>query len=154
MNKTELDTYVAECTRIDDFDLDAEYIRVPSDIAYWSARYSDVYRHWLEMKLAREILFAQLYSEHHQRLQMTSKGRVTVGEVEACVVTDPSYIDAKAKEIVADGEKVRLSGVLDALQAKRECIIGLGANRRAEMQRDPLIRKDAQISREINEAKR
>jgi hypothetical protein len=62
---------------------------------------------------------------------------------------DPDGQQARAKEVAADAERVRLYGVLDALRSKRDMLISLGAHIRAEMQHDPMIRERAALDREV-----
>ena len=142
--------YLQDCVKIEPLCIEEEYIRLPGDMAYWNSRYSDVYRHWLEMKVARDLAHNRLLMEHRELLLAKStSGRVTAAEVESHVVQDPIYLDAKAKELVAESEKIRLYGVMEALRAKRDMLISLGAHIRQERANDPMIRTQAHIDREV-----
>lgn len=150
------DKYLDECTAIDEFAIQAEYMRLPGDYAYWNSRYSEVYRYHLRSKLDLTQLVARLTKEYRARLEAgRSSGRVTIGEVEAEVEADSEYLDAKIVEIEADAEAKRLAGVLEALRTKREMLISLGAHIRAEMNRDPMIRTSAyQVDQQVADARR
>ena len=146
----DIDQYLEECTKIEPMALQEEFVRVPADLAFWNGKYANVYQHWLEMKLAREICFAKLWQHHQTQLLInTPKGKATISEVEAAVFQDAEYIDAKVKEITAEGEKVRLYGIMDSLRSKRDMLISLGAHQRAEMGNDPMLRKQAYLEAEV-----
>jgi hypothetical protein len=143
------EAYLAECVKIDDTVITEEYIRLPSDMAYWNARYADCFRFWLQAKVQRDLTEARLSAEWREQLEAKAKGgRITLGEIENAVFQDPQYIDAKAKEVMAEAEKVRLYGIMEALRAKREMLVSLGAHLRMEMDHDPMLRKQAYIDRE------
>lgn len=124
---------VEDATRIEPMVITEEMVRIPSDMAYWNERYANVFQYWLEAKFARERTYSEAFRDIQERLATTSKTRVTVSEVEHLVATDRTYIDARMSEIVAESEKLRLGGVVEALRAKKDMLISLGAHMRAEM---------------------
>lgn len=139
-SEADIDQYQWECLAIEPLVLTEEYVRLPSDVAYWNERYASVYKHWLEMKARRERVLAERSEELRKTLKFKkqadvadSSGRVTIAEVESAVARDPAYQAARDKEIAAEAEKVRLFGVLDALRTKRDMLVSLGAHMRAEM---------------------
>jgi hypothetical protein len=149
------DKYLNECVAIDEFALQAEYMRLPADYAYWNARYAEVYRFLLRSKMTRDQLQARLHKEYRARLEaQRSSGRVTIAEVDAEVEADPEYLEAKVTEIEADAECKKLQGVMEALRTKREMLISLGAHIRAEMQRDPSVHQRGHVDREVVDARR
>lgn len=153
MSATDPTNYLRECVRIEPMALEEEFVRVPSDLAYWNEEYSKIYQFWLERKMIREQVQAMVQTECRERLEATKKGgKPTVGEVENEMLLDTRYQQAKSKEIQAESEKVRLAGVLDALRSKRDMLISLGAHMRAEMQNDPMIRRTAAVDREVRNA--
>jgi len=147
------DEFVEEAVRIDPTNLNQEYIQLPSQLAYFNNRYAEVYRYWTECKAVSEQVAAQLAQQIRDHLSATSKGRVTLAEVDQQVLLDPTYRQAKAKERVAEAEKVRLYGVMDALRTKRDMLISLGANYRLEMSGDPMLRAQAKLEREVEHAR-
>lgn len=147
---TDPDEYLRECVRIDDFDIQAEYIRLPADLAYWNSRYADAYRDWNSSKLELDMLCSTLSLAIRDELINQAKGgRVTLAEVEQVLHTTPQYRDAKQKEILAEADKARLYGVVDAIRAKKEMLISLGAHIRLEMGNDPLIRNARAAASEV-----
>ncbi len=159
----DLERYLKDCVAIEPLALTEEFVRLPADLAYWSEQHASAYRYALERELYRKTLEGKLYSEHQLRL---AAGRIgagrgpTVDEVKSAIAQDPSYIAARAEENEADSARVRLLGVVEAIRAKREMIVSLGAHLRAEMQHDPLLRtqqyKDSQLeqARAWSEAER
>jgi len=147
-----------DCVSIDPLDIEAEFVRLPSDLAYWSQQYADAYEAWLDAKIDRETLYGQLYEEKLLELESQISQRPKVGRgkgvsdvmLEAAIKRDQEYIFARKKEIKAESEKVRLHGVLEALGAKKDGLVSIGATRRAEMERDPMIRDRSNIDREIH----
>ena len=139
--------YLDECVAIEPLAIEEEFIRVPSDLAYWNARYSDVYLHYHTCKLTREQVFHRLYEVHSDRLRALS-GKATVDQIKAAAEQDPEYTKAKTYEITADAERVRLSGVLDSIRSKRDMLISLGAHTRFSEGRDPSIRQQSYLDRE------
>lgn len=148
----DLDKYLKDSTLIEPMALEEEFVRLPSDLSFWNQRYADVYRYWLERKMVLAQVVAEVSQEQRERLEMEAGGkRVLVGEVENALMLSKEYQQAKIKEIEAEAEKVRLWGVLDAIRSKRDMLISLGAHMRAEMQNDPMIRRQAQLEREVRE---
>lgn len=143
--------YLRECLRLDPLFLEEEFVRVVPDLAFWNEQYALAYRRHLDAELDRKTLYGRLYMEHQAKLEMSRTGtrKPTVGEVESAVTTDPSYVAAKHAENVADGERVRLLGICEALRAKKDMLVSLGAHQRAEMGHDPSIRKQVAIEHEM-----
>lgn len=141
--------YMARSVGVDDFDLQAEFVRLPADLAFWGAQYAEAFRAWNLAKLELERLSAQLSLEIRDALQGQAKGRVTLGEIEQVLHASEPYQVARRAEIEAEAEKVRLYGVVDAVRAKREMLVSLGAQQRAEMANDPMVRAARAIEREV-----
>ena len=148
------EAYLSECTRIEPLALEEEYVRLPGDMAYWNGRYADVYRHWLEVKVQRDLVYHRLHKDYREALENKANGtRITIKEVESMVAQDSDYLDVKAKELVAESEKIRLYGVMEALRAKKDMLISLGAHIRLEMGNDPLVRHQRATSREVQQSR-
>jgi hypothetical protein len=145
----DLEKYLRECTQIEPLYLEEEFVRLPADIAFWTERYAQAYHYALDRELYRKTMYGKLYSEHSTALAV---GRVgargpSVELIKAAVEQDPMYIAACQEENNAESAKVRLYGVVEALRAKKDALVSIGAQRRAEMSGDPMIRRDAAIAR-------
>jgi hypothetical protein len=145
------DQYLDDCTQIEPMALQEEFVRLPGDMAYWASRYATVYKLYLDAKLVRERVTAELKEQHRNRLTLNSKGRVTVDEVESAVLMDANYLEAKSSENALESEKVRLNLIVDALRAKRDMLISIGAHQRAEMQHDPVVRVQEAAARDAHD---
>lgn len=146
--------YLDASTSIEAHDIEAHFIRLPADLAYWSGQYADAYKDWKDAELRLEQIAAQLSLTIRDQLVAENKGRVTVAEVEQVLHASQPYVDARAAENVTEARKVRLHGIVGAIQAKKEMLISLGAHMRAEMGHDPAIRTQTRIEREVAEARR
>ena len=135
----DVDAYMEECVQMEPLALQEEFVRMSADYAYWNECSAEAFKHWQELKSKREEVYATRLKDVREDLQFeldsdpNKKGKVTVSEVESAVLTDTYYRDAKAAEIAAEAEKVRLVGYLEALRTKRDMLISLGAHQRAEM---------------------
>lgn len=146
-------TYLSDSTRIESFDIEAEFTRLPADLAYWTEQYAQAYGEWRAAELELERTVATLSLAIRDELHTTTKGRVTGAEVENVLHSVDPYRDARMLELNAETKKVRLHGVVASIQAKKEMLISLGAHMRAEMGNDPMIRNQARIDREVERAK-
>jgi len=130
------DAYAAECVAINPNSLNDEFSRLPADLAYWNSRYAEVYEEYLRAKDISEQTAANAAVVYRGR----STAKVTVAEVEAHVILDDDCTASRADEILAEAKKVKYKGIVDAVLAKKEMLISLGAHVRAEMGGDPSMR--------------
>lgn len=134
---TDPPNYLDECVKIEPLALEEEFIRTPSDLSYWNEQYAAAFVAWKKSKLAREqiwnLLYRELGSDGSIVARPGSRG-VTVADVEAATITDVRYLVSCTAEIVAEGEKVRLAGIMETLRTKRDMLISLGAHMRSTMQ--------------------
>lgn len=131
--------YLRESVSIDETNLNAEYIRIPTDLAYWSAQYALAVRRFHTAKLEADRVTARARIDARLNLE-TMHTRVTESMVEAAVEKDGQVFAMATAAIEAEAEKLRLQGVVDAVRAKRDMVISLGATQRQEMQADPTLR--------------
>lgn len=145
LQEIEVDAYLADTVQIEPLALEEEFIRLPADLAYWNERYSQAVRAFLVSKIEAERCEARLHMEVRTRLAAAapegakSKGP-TVADIEAAVESQPELQAARMRALDAEVDKVRLQGVLDAVRAKRDMLVQLGARARIEMEADPVIR--------------
>lgn len=135
------DEYIKECTRIDGSDLEYEFVRVPSDIAFWNDRFAEALTAFEEAKISRKRMEAARRKEIRDILEVSNaKGRVTISEVESELWLDPQYLDSVKVEADAEVEKVRVRGIVEAVQAKKDMLLVFGGYRRAEMEQGLYIK--------------
>jgi hypothetical protein len=136
------DEYLRSCVHILPEALEEEFVRLPTDLAYWNGKYAEASREHLVAKMEMDRLRARLLIEHREKLMLTNT-KVTESMVESAVEQDETYGAGRLRLIEAEVEKVRLHGALDAIRTKRDMLISLGAHVRAEMAGDPHLREEA-----------
>lgn len=131
-----------DAARIEPLALDEEFVRMPSDIAWWTARHAAAIGHALRAKAKAKALRGLLYLQARDRITQAG-GKPTEAQCDAFVDNDTRWAEAQEAEISADVERERLKGAVAALMAKRDMLVQMGANVRAEMERDPVVRDRA-----------
>lgn len=148
MSKTEREqahAAVMEAVSIDPLNLEAEFADIPARLAEYNEKYAVAFRRHLAAKHLVERTHSTVYLRKREE---ASGERVTEALLTARVEVDEEYIDAQQTAAIAESNKVRLWGVLDALRAKRDALISIGAHARAEMAGSPSIRGEYRGSRE------
>lgn len=118
-----------------------EFARVPSDLAYWNARFAEAAR---EAQLAKghvKQVRARLFIEYRERLR-SEDSKVTDTLIDAYVENDPQVIDANLNAVETEAERMRLYGHIDSIRSKRDMLVSLGSVVRSEMEHDPVIKSD------------
>lgn len=160
-NGMDIDQYTYDSVSITPEALSEEFARVALDLAYWNAQFAEALRSYRIAELEQKRTRAMLYIKHRTLLQeaafqdaqsapteFDAKGkpkaakvdRVTEAQVDAAVLLDPAMVECDNNLIVTEVEKEKVRGALDAVRAKREMVVSLGAHIRAEMAGDPTLR--------------
>jgi hypothetical protein len=137
----DLEAYRKACVRIEPELIQEEYVRTPSDLAYWSEQHALIHREWQLAKFAREQEWGSAVTRARAELSSYGGKGPTVDAVEASAINDPAYVKTKRDEIFLEAERVRLIGMVDAIRTKKDMLVSLGAHIRAEMERDPMIKE-------------
>lgn len=136
-----LDPLVRDAVTIEPMAIQEEFIAVPAHLAYWNSQYAAAFESHIMHKLAREQMYRALYGAYHAQLVSERGGKApTISDVDSRVEPDSRMVEARREEALAEAEKVRLQGICEAVRAKRDMVISLGAHMRAEMAGNPLIR--------------
>lgn len=154
LNGIEVESYLAESVELEPLALEEEFIRMPADLAYWNERHAAALRRSLIAKMERERVEAVLLCDAQFAEDLASelaKKAASMEQLKAAVKMAPEYLNARKAEIRTEVERVRLRGVVDAIAAKRDMLISLGAHVRLEMANDPALRKRMAESREARE---
>lgn len=141
------DEYLRDSVEIDPLDMHNAFIEMPGLLAYWNERYATALRAFLFAKLDVDTMKGQLQPIVRQAIA-DAGGKPTEAMVEAAILANEGLIDLKEKLIEAEVTKNEIFGALDAVRSKKEMLISLGAQLRAEMGSDPLIRDQVAASRE------
>lgn len=148
-----VDDFLLDCVQIEPEALQEEFIRIPADLAYWNAKYTTAYKALTFAKIAMERTAARITLEI-RAVHADDKPKITEGFVEAKLLNMMAYQTMQEAHAEAEVEKVRLHGVLEAIRAKRDMIISIGAHVRAEMGGDPVVRSRVSGYREQQESRK
>lgn len=157
----ELEAELFDRLKIDPLGLDSEFINCAANIAWLGAKHGAALREHLLAKIAAKKLTA-LYliqarddiTAEQEDAQTTEdaqaaklgkkakdlKGKVTESMVEARAYQIPALCRAQEREAEAEVALAIAKTNLTAMLAKRDMLVQMGANVRAEMERDPTIR--------------
>lgn len=133
--------FLHDAVNIDDLLLDQEFVKLPGQLAHYTASYSEAVRDYLMAKLNVETTRARAHLQLRAESELGNR-KMTVADLDALVSTDQDYIAAAMDLIEADVARQKLRGVVDAVTAKKDMLQSLGAKLRAEMQGDPMVRND------------
>lgn len=162
LHDIEVDEYLAASVQVEPLALQEEFVKLPSDLAYWGERYARAWRAFNLAKIKRDRVAADLHTSLREALfeaskasateAATSGGKVkvsakapTVGDIDAAVLVHPDMVAAEQEVLDTEVEKVRLWGVLEAIKCKKDMLVQLGAQARAEMQGNPLINEESRM---------
>lgn len=142
----EAEIALRERIAIEPLALEEEFIACPSSIAWVAGRHARALGAHLHAKARAKRIRGLLTIEHRTALR-DAGSKATVDEVAASVDRDQRWIEAEAAENNADVMRELAKGQLTSIVAKRDMLVQMGANHRAEMERDPVIRQRQQQDR-------
>ncbi len=132
---TASDSDVVNAVSINEDDIMAEYASVPHDLMVWGVRQANAAESVSAAKFALERVEAKLYFEQREILRAeygTKRGEVTEAMINGKVRRDGEYEDARLDYIENEARYARTRAVCEALKAKRDMLISVGATQRAE----------------------
>jgi hypothetical protein len=132
--------YLRECVTIEPLALEEEFLRVPADLAYWGARFADAQKEAALAKLHRDEVEAAIDKEHRSDAAAMGE-KVTEKVISSRVQTDERMKAIELSLIDAEALAMRTKAFADAVRAKKDMVIALGSQVRAEMAADPSIRQ-------------
>lgn len=141
MDSRDPEKYLRDCTTIAPEVLEEEFVRTPADVAYWNAQYADALEAHLRAKAHVDAEWARLYLLEKARAAAGGE-KTTEALLKASVEVTAEYREALEKAIIAEAEKARAAGRVDAVRTKKDMLQSLGAKLRAEMESDPMVRRE------------
>ena len=128
-------TDLDEMAEVDPENLAEEFIKLPAQIAYWSALTASATQHVLVAERQLKAKLASLWLETRTKLTLDpTKGRATEALVDATMQADPrwseAHVEVEEARLILAHAKVRM----DSLRCKREALSSFNALRRAELQ--------------------
>lgn len=138
INDLNVDEYLYDSVNTDPLKLDDEFVRLPADLAYWHHKCAEALRAFQTAKLDTKRLEARLRIEVREG-QVAQGKKPTVDAVEAEVEMSEEMYEARLAVVALEATYERLRGVVDAVRAKREMVVSIGHQLRAELS-DPVVR--------------
>ncbi len=130
--------YAQQCVTLDNTNLQGEFCKYTADFSHWGERFAQAKQEESLAKLAKETTAADLDVQAREALAGDKKP--TEAMISAWVTRHPAMQEAEKNLISATFEMDRVRAVWEALRAKRDMLVGLGAQQRAEMQHEPSIK--------------
>jgi hypothetical protein len=165
----ELEADLRDRLRIDPQALEQEFLACPTHIAYLGAKNARAIGVHLRAKIHCKKLWGLLLMQAREDIEDEQaraqdaenaaalagerkakdvKVRVTESMVESRAQQMTSWQDAQEAEAAAEVARELAKSNLAAIMAKKDMLVQLGANARAEMERDPIIRDRLRVQRE------
>ena len=144
INDWDVERYLYESVSIERTNINEEFIRVPADLAYWGEQCARSERDEAEAKAELERVEASLYKKHRALLELAS-GKITESMVNAEVVNSAQYHGARESLIEASEAVKHCKSVTEAVKSKRDMLISLGAQMRAERSGIPQINEEPSL---------
>jgi hypothetical protein len=129
--------------------LEEEFSSIPAHLARYNHLYAQAYETFLLAKAAYDQTYSGASIKIREDATEDGKKKPTEGTINALIEVDDDVIEARLRMIKAEVEKVRLWGVLDALRAKKDALISIGAHIRAEMGGNPSVREQHRGARDV-----
>lgn len=169
----EIEQDLRERLRIDPLALEQEFITCPGNIAYLGAKHGAAIRDHLRAEIRRKKLWGLLLIQAREELESLQqeaqtkenlaasvgdrktkdvKVRVTESMVESHAQQLAAWQRAQEEEIEAEVTREVARTNLAAMLAKKDMLVQMGANQRAEMERDPTIRNTVMMRRSMGTA--
>jgi hypothetical protein len=165
----ELELDLRDRLRIDPLALEKEFIEIPAQIAYFGAVYGRSIGEHLRAEIRRKKLWGLVVMQARDDLEIENdraairetsdatkenrkpkdvKIRITESMVESRAQQSKLWEDAQLDEARAEVHRETSKSNLAAILAKKDMLIQMGANARAEMERDPIIRDRIRVNRD------
>jgi hypothetical protein len=131
--------YAKACVTLEPLALEEEFVRFAADLASWGEQAAQAKREVGLRKMSAEVVAAQLDGE--ARTALAGDKKPTEASIAAWVQQDPRRVAAEKEVIDAEYHSDRVRAVLDAVRAKRDMLVGLGAAERITREQEPVIRE-------------
>lgn len=148
----EVDDILYRAVSIDPVDLQQEFVTLPADLAYWGARHADAHRAALKAKFALEQAEAKTRLFIREQLNLSGQ-KATVDEINARVIVDEFYAEARLAAIETESVALRYRNLLSSVHAKKDMLVSVGAQVRAEMDGNPSLRRQINTIRDVESTK-
>lgn len=124
-------SYLRQSVDVDPEDIQGEFIRVSTDIQQWGFRYASAEAEHKRASNRLDIVEAEAAERIRAEYADT---KITEKRIDQLILLDPEVQKAMDDEVTALHRKSRVRATVDAVRAKKESIISLGAHIRAEQE--------------------
>lgn len=124
--------YLRECLTIEHEALRQEFIRIPADLAYWGERYAIAVGAHLAAEHDRKVIYAKTHLIVKETAALKGQ-KISEKDTESWVEQTPEVMTARTTEIEAEATMHLARSRRDALMAKKDMVVSLGAMARSEM---------------------
>lgn len=141
INGVDFDDYLFDSVTIDEDNLNGEYTRVASDLAYWAKKHGEAELNYLAAKATIKRCEGVAYERARSLLEAdASVAKVTEAKVEARAQQNADLEAAHSRFAQAAAWRKTVEGYADAVKTKRDMLISLGADLRKERETEPYLR--------------
>ena len=142
INGIEFDDYLVDSVTIDENNLNAEYMRVAADLAYWSKKSGEAQFEHLAAKAAIKRCEGVASERARSLLEADpSVSKITEGKVDARAQQDKDVADAHDRFAHAAAWRTTVDGYVEAVKTKKDMLVSLGADLRKERENEPYLRE-------------
>lgn len=124
---------------IDSAQMDVEFTNLPGELARFSELHVEASESAEIADHELDVLEARLSLDIREHAKLLGE-KPTVDFIAAKMKVKPEWQAAKRASIQARADEMRAKGIVNAVVAKREMLISLGAHIRAQLQGDPSTR--------------
>jgi len=149
----EYNATLEEDIEIDPSDLDAEFVEQPRKFAWWAMVCELAKDQLARRKYDLEKLYAVVDADRRMDA-VKSKVKKTERMIENEVITDKRYQQAKLDMLDAKRQHGILYAGKQAFEQRKEMLISLGANYRAEGNADPVLLQETAKAKAADHARR
>lgn len=132
--------YAKECVQLEATNLQGEFVKYTADLAHWGEVVAACRQGESMAKLTRDAQAADL--DAIARETLIGDKKPTEASIHAWVTRHPAMQSAETQLVEATYRLDQAKAVYDALRSKRDMLVGLGAQQRAEMQHDPSLKME------------
>lgn len=138
LHDIQVDDYLYDSVNTDPLQLDDEFVRLPADLAYWHYKSSEALKRFQTAKLDTKRLEARLSIEMREQ-QIAEGKKPTESTVSSAVEMSEEMYEARCALVSLEATYERLRGIVDAVRVKKDMVVALGNQIRAELS-DPIVR--------------
>jgi hypothetical protein len=127
---------IKRATSINPDGIQEEYVAVPSDLARWNAIYVEAVSQLRHAELDLEVWENQAMVGVCTDAEKRGEKAPAIDKIKWMVRSQPRYRELCEEVIALEEAKASAAGVVEAVRAKREMLVSLGAHLRADAERD------------------